>query len=318
LKLDAISLGHLDVEFFRQNLDDPYDHPSLTLGPFPGGPSGIFVGTMAKLGARAGIIATVGKDDFGRCIIEKHKQLGVDTSHIIELDDVGTGTTFTSYYSDGSRKFIYHLGNAAPGRFSKEHLDRGYILNSRWLHLSGNVLALSPSAREALYAAAEQAYQAGIPISLDPNLRFEIMRAEEIHALMDPILRYTTYLLPSVGEIAHISGTANDEEGVDPLLSQGLDVIIRKEGERGCTVFTSDRNFHVPGFPVDEVDPTGCGDAFSAAFAYGSIKQWPLEKTALFANAVGAVTATKRGSMEGIETITDIDDFMKRTVGEVG
>lgn len=309
---DAVSVGHLDVEFFRLKRDDPYDHPSETLGPFPGGPTGIFTGTLAKLGAKAGLIATVGQDDFGSCIITKLKSCGVDTSHIVELDDVATGTAFTSYDSHGGRKFIFHLGNAAPGRLSREHLDASYLRRSRWLHLSGNVLALSACARDALYEATRIAAQAGIPVSLDPNLRFEIMRTEEIGSLLDPVLRHTTLLLPSLGEIPYLAGTAGEPDGVARLLSRGIKVIARKEGKRGSTVFTGREEIQVPAFPVEEVDPTGCGDAYSAGFVYGMLQNWPLRKTAEFANAVGAITATQRGSMEGITSLADVVNLIRK------
>ena len=70
---DSISLGHLDVEFFRKELDKPLSICEELIGPFPGGPSGIFVCAMSALGAKTGIIATVGEDDFGKCIVERLK-----------------------------------------------------------------------------------------------------------------------------------------------------------------------------------------------------------------------------------------------------
>ena len=167
------------------------------------------------------------KDDFGNCIIERLKGDNVDTSHIIRLDGVTTGTAFTSYFSNGSRKFIYHMRNAAPGRFGPEHIDEEYINSSHWLHISGNVLAFSDSAREAITKAVWVASGNGIPISLDPNMRLEIMKKEEIESLLGPILGKTTLFLPSKGEIECITGSEDEDQGALKLLNQGIKIIAR-------------------------------------------------------------------------------------------
>jgi len=314
---DAISLGELVVEFFRKEMDIPFDRPGDLVGPFPSGAPAIFIDTMAKLNAKCGFIGTVGKDDFADCIIERLKRDNVDTSRIIKLDGVTTGTAFTAYFSNGSRKFIYHMKDAAPGRFSPEHIDEEYIKSSRWLHISGNVLAFSDSARLAIIKAAEVAIHNSIPISLDPNMRMEIMKKEEIESLLGPILEKTTLFLPSKGEIECITGSKDEDQGAEELLNQGIKVIARKEGERGCTIFTKDERFHISAFnDINVIDPTGCGDSYSAAFVYGFLKGWTFEKTGFFANAVGCITATQKGAMEGIKSIEEVSLFLKKMRGE--
>lgn len=314
---DAISLGELVVEFFRKEMDIPFNRSGDLVGPFPSGAPAIFIDTMAKLNAKCGFIGTVGKDEFADCIIERLKRDNVDTSHIIKLDGVTTGTAFTAYFSNGSRKFIYHMRDAAPGRFSPEHIDEEYIKSSRWLHISGNVLAFSDSARLAVLKAAEVAIHNSIPISLDPNMRLEIMKKEEIESLLGPILEQTTLFLPSRGEIECITGSKDEDQGAEELLNHGIKVIARKEGERGCTIFTKDERFHISAFnDINVIDPTGCGDSYSAAFVYGFLKGWTFEKTGGFANAVGCITATQKGAMEGIKSIEEVGLFLKKMRGE--
>lgn len=312
-RFDAVSLGELVVEFLRKDVDVPFDQPGELVGPFPSGAPAIFIDTMAKLNAKCGFIGTVGKDDFADCIIERLKKDNVDTSHIFKLDGTTTGTAFTVYFSDGSRKFIYHMGDAAPGKFSPDHIDEEYIKSTRWLHISGNVLAFSQSAREAVLKAAEIASKDNIPISLDPNMRLEIMKKEEILGLLGPILEKTTLFFPSKGEIECITGLEDEDQGAQKLLKKGIAVIARKEGENGCTIFTGSDRQHISTFSdINVVDPTGCGDSYSAAFVYGYLEGWTFEKTGLFANAVGSLTAMRKGAMEGIESIEEVNTFLKR------
>jgi len=308
---DSISLGHLDVEFFRKELDKPLSICEELIGPFPGGPSGIFVCAMSALGAKTGIIATVGEDAFGKCIVERLKKYKVDISHIIYLKNITTGTAFTSYNSDGSRNFIFHLENAAPGKFSPKHINKKYIQSSRWLHISGNVLALSKSARDAIYKAVDIAYKNNIPISFDPNLRLEVFKSSEIKEIVWPVLKKTTVFLPSIGEIKYIMEINNEENGISQLFKEGIKIIARKEGKNGSTIFTKEKKIYVKPFRINEVDPTGCGDSYCAGFIYGYIKNWQLEKIGEFANAVGAITATKRGTTESLPSLEDVKLFIK-------
>jgi sugar/nucleoside kinase (ribokinase family) len=65
-----------------------------------------------------------------------------------------------------------------------------------------------------------------------------------------------------------------------------------------------------PGFVVQEVDPTGAGDSFSAAFTVAMLEGMPLVQAGRFANAVGALAVTKKGPMEGAPTRIEVENFL--------
>jgi tagatose kinase len=307
---DAISIGELGVEFFRKNLDESLDVPGDMAGPLPSGAPAIFIDAMAKLGAKTGYIGVVGRDDFGKCIINRLRNDKVDISQIYELENTTTGVAFRANFSDGSRKFLFHIGNAASGQLTEEHVDIDYILKSRWLHISGNVLAFSSSARKAVMKAVETAYSSDIPISLDPNLRLEIMKKEEIYDLLGPVLEKTSVFLPSKGEIKYITGREDEDEGALELIRKGVRIVVRKEGTDGSSIFTKEKKICIKPFKIDEVDPTGCGDAYGGAFVYGLLNGWSIEESGELANAVGAITATRHGPMEGIESLDQVKQFI--------
>lgn len=96
--------------------------PDTSGVPSPAERPGIFISTAARLGCSAGIIAGVGRDDFGKNILDRLKKDGVDVSRVLESDKGSTGVAFVTYYSDGERKFIFHVDGTpavepkAPGR----------------------------------------------------------------------------------------------------------------------------------------------------------------------------------------------------------
>jgi sugar/nucleoside kinase (ribokinase family) len=67
----------------------------------------------------------------------------------------------------------------------------------------------------------------------------------------------------------------------------------------------------VPGFTVQEVDPTGAGDSFCAGFTVALLENMPLEEAGRFANAVGALAVTKLGPMEGAPSRQQVIEFIQ-------
>ena len=72
-----------------------------------------------------------------------------------------------------------------------------------------------------------------------------------------------------------------------------------KEGADGCTVYSASGSVSVPSFPVREVDATGAGDTFDAAFLWALQHGASFEAAALWANAAGACSVTVTGPIAG-------------------
>jgi sugar/nucleoside kinase (ribokinase family) len=87
-------------------------------------------------------------------------------------------------------------------------------------------------------------------------------------------------------------------------------MVVLKQGARGCRVFTADGAQHVPSILVNEVDPTGAGDAFAAGFAVAQLEGLPLETSARFANVTGALSVTTRGLMEAAITRAEVESYL--------
>lgn len=222
-QFDLISMGEAVVEVFRKEIDVPLHEAGDFTSPYPSGAPAITTDTMARLGGRTAFVATVGDDEFGTTLINRLSGDGVDTTHIHRVERVMTGLAFTSYFSDGSRKFIFNFTTAAAAYLDESHIDPELFARTKWLHVSGNVLAFSPLARQAVIKAVEIAHAAGASISLDPNIRLEIMEADWIEELMRPVLEKTTLLLPSVGELNQVFGADRGEESIiQDLLSTNV------------------------------------------------------------------------------------------------
>ncbi|HEY64781.1 MAG TPA: sugar kinase [Caldilineae bacterium] len=308
---EVITLGEALVEIMRPGVGIPLDQPDTFLGPYPSGAPAIFADAVARLGLSCGFIGCVGADPFGRCLTSRLQADGVDTSWLKAIDDAATGVAFVAYYEDGSRQFIFHIADAAAGRLGPEQIDRAYIQNARWLHITGSSLSVNESMRQACYRAVELASEAGLTISFDPNLRAELMGPEKVRDLVEPVLAHAAVILPSGEEARLLTGVDNDAKACQALLQHGAKIVALKRGAEGSILFTRDERITVPGFDVTETDPTGAGDCYAAGLAAGLLWGWELERAARFANAVGALAVTRQGPMEGAPWREDVDRLLQ-------
>ena len=296
------------VEVMRTGLDMPLDQPGIFAGPFPSGDTPIYVDTAARLGHSSGFIGVIGADDFGKCMLDRFQRDGVDPSGVQTLPGHTTGVAFVAYFSGGSRKFVFHWRHAAAGQLAPEHVQPGLFQDCRWLHLTGCNIAVSESAREACFKAL-RLVPAGAKVSFDANLRPEILTAEQIRELVQPAVRRADVLLPSLTEAAMLTGKPSDDEGCRYWAAQGKTVVL-KMGAEGCRIYQGGETITVPGFKVDEVDPTGAGDSFCAGFSVAMLEGMDLRQAGRFANAVGALAVTRLGPMEGAPTRQEVEAFL--------
>ncbi len=75
-----------------------------------------------------------------------------------------------------------------------------------------------------------------------------------------------------------------------------LETICVTLGSQGCAVFAANALRVFPGYEVDVVDTVGAGDAFAAGFLHALSQPWPLDRKAAFANALGALVASRAGA----------------------
>jgi len=316
MSADIICAGEMLVEIMRAEIGVPHTQVGgFYRGPFPSGAPCIFIDAAARLAAgrplTTAYIGAVGADDFGKVLLERLTTTGVDIS-LVRIDrSHPTGVAFVQYNADGSRRFIFAPG--AAGRLAASDVTAEAFSRVKLLHVTGSALAISDSSRAAVMKALELAVSAGASISFDPNLRLEMMSADDIRAVCRPVIENTTILLPNADEARMLTGEATPEAACQLLLAMGPQVVVLKQGRDGCTVLTSRGSDRVPAFAIDEVDPTGAGDTFDAAFIVEHLSGASLVDAARFANAAGALKVTTLGPMAS-HSREQIAAFLKNPV----
>lgn len=305
-------MGELLVEIMRDRVDVPLGIPGVFLGPYPSGAPAIFADCLARLGEEVFFVGAIGKDDFGFLILERLRQDGVDTSGIKVLEEYTTGVAFVTYFSDGSRKFIYHISRAASGQIFPEDVREEDFATLDVLHVMGSTMLINENCRRAYEKAIDIVERNGKRISFDPNFRPELLGKDRARELFLPILRKSFIVFPTEEELSVLTGEEDFEKACAKVLAEGPEIIAVKQGKRGSTVVTREGLWSHPAFPVEEVDPTGAGDCYCAGFLAALARGMTVQEAARFANAVGALAVTKKGPMEGAPTFRDVEEFLQR------
>ncbi|MGE5138027.1 MAG: carbohydrate kinase family protein, partial [Rudaea sp.] len=88
-------------------------------------------------------------------------------------------------------------------------------------------------------------------------------------------------------------------------------LVVLTRGAQGCTVFQQGaKPFDSPAFPTGEVDPTGAGDVFTAAFLIRLHETNDPRQAARFANCAASFAIQAEGTL-GIPTREMVEERMR-------
>lgn len=266
-------------------------------GPFPSGAPMIFASAAARLGIKTVALMGVGADAFGVQMSEVLKSHGVDVSHCVVSKTKPTACAFVTYYTGGTREFIFYLNNTAATEVPAAALERLPEV-ADFLYVSGSTLgfggALSTTTEEAL----ARAKQAKIKIFVDPNVREETASAATLEQVRAAVL-VADYVLPSKGELEALGLS------VVGLMRAGKTVIM-KGGAQGAKVFSSEGEQSVTAPKVTEVNADGAGDIFAATFVAATMKGSSSLKAAELACQIAARSVTSTGPMNSFVQPSDL------------
>jgi sugar/nucleoside kinase (ribokinase family) len=159
-----------------------------------------------------------------------------------------------------------------------------------------------------------------LPMHVSPRTRIFgtltfLAELEPWHAL-ELALRHD-YLSGNASELVYATGQPDLHSAIgkfqqEMVLSQVRFAAI-SNGADGCYLVTRDECRHFPAFVIEAVDPTGAGDAFAAGIAFGVLNHWEPDRSARFANGMGALATRKLGARSSLPSRTDVDAFLDST-----
>jgi adenosine kinase len=242
-----------------------------------GGCAGNIAYNLRLLGDPGVPMATVGSD-FAP-YREWLERAGVPTDHVRVIDSELTAQAFITTDLDDNQITAFH-----PGAMQHSHANR--VSDARDIAIG----IVAPDGREGMVEHAAQFAQLGVPFIFDPGQGLPMFGAEDLQRFISQA-RWVT-----VNEYEWQLVQQKSGWGVSELM-QRVEALIVTRGAEGSTIYTREGEIPIPAAPArQEVDPTGCGDAYRAGLIHGLLHglDWPA--TGRIASLMGALKIESRGT----------------------
>ncbi|MHB8629530.1 MAG: carbohydrate kinase family protein [Aggregatilineales bacterium] len=239
--------------------------------------------TLALLGCRPRLMATVGQDfNEYRARLES---VGVDTRGVVAIDKVFTASFFANTDVDNNQIASFYSGAMA---YARDYTVAGT------LDQMPEYGVISPNDPVAMRQTCDEFYQLKIPFMYDPSQQVPRLSGDELRFGIE---RCHTLVVNEYewGMIVNKTGMTRED-----VLRHAKALIITF-GKRGAEIYADGRLYETPVYPVPDegiIDPTGVGDAFRAGLIKGMMEGWPWEVTGRAAALCAAYVLEKVGTQE--------------------
>jgi 5-dehydro-2-deoxygluconokinase len=312
---DVLAIGRSGVDIYPLQIGVGLEEVE-SFGKFLGGSAANVAVAAARLGNSTALISGVGDDPFGRFVSAELNRLGVDNRYVATHGAFPTPVTFCEIFPpDDFPLYFYRKPSAPDLQIASDELDLDAVRNARlyWSTVTG--LSEEPS-RSAHFTAWEARGRAPLTVlDLDYRPMFWATPADA-SAQVQRALQHVTVAVGNREECEIAVGETNPQKAADALLDLGVELAIVKQGPRGVLGKTRHSSVTVAPNDVDVVNGLGAGDSFGGSLIHGLLHNWPLEKTLRYANAAGAIVASRLECSTAMPTAAEVAALAEQTAVE--
>ena len=271
----------------------------------PGGCAANTAIALRKLGVPATVVGRVGDDLFGELVERDLRARGIDTSGVSRAPGYGTSKTVVLPVVDEDRRFIHTFG--ANAALTAADIPQAALEAAEVIYVGGYLVL--PALRQGdLAERFRHARERGTRIVLDV-----VVPTGEAELSLDAVrelLPLADYFLPNEDEARALTGESEPRLQAERFLEAGARTIVIKRGARGAFVHSGREAFELSAPPVEAVEPSGAGDAFAAGLILGILEGWELERSIMFASAIGGSACTALGCYAGVFSREEAEGFI--------
>jgi 5-dehydro-2-deoxygluconokinase len=305
---DVLTMGRIGVDIYPLQVGVSLREVE-TFGKYLGGsPTNVAV-AAAQYGRRSAVITRTGADPFGEFLHDALRRFGVDDRFVTAVAGLPTPVTFCEIFPpDDFPLYFYREPKAPDLEIGVAELDLDAIRAARifWVTVTG--LSQEPS-RSATLAALAARGRSGITVlDLDYRPMFWSSR-EEARSWVERAMLHATV---AVGNLDEWDTAIGSRDPRTAAATAGLDLAVVKQGPAGVLARRGDEWAEVPPVPVEVLNGLGAGDAFGGALCHGLLAGWELEPLMRFANAAGALVASRLACADAMPGEAEVQQLIAR------
>jgi len=306
---DVITMGRVGVDLYPLQVGVGLGD-ATSFGKFLGGSATNVAVAASRHGRRSAVITRTGDDPFGRYVRREVARLGVDARFVGTVADLPTPVTFCEIFpTDDFPLYFYRFPKAPDLVINPEELDLDAIREAGvfWSTVTGLSAQPSQSAHHAAWAARGR--RPLTILDLDYRPMFWASR-ETARAEVATALPQVTVTVGNLDECETAVGEREPLRAAEALLGSGVELAVVKQGPKGVLARTRDELVEVPPMPIDVLNGLGAGDGFGGALCHGLLAGWPLERTLRYANAAGAIVASRLECSTAMPTPDEVEALL--------
>lgn len=264
--------------------------PDLSLG----GTGANTAVALVQLGLPTTIIGALGDDGYGRATRRALSAAGIGVDNLTVPPDSTTMLVLGIIDQHGERTLLgWPRRGAAQAKLTRAQVDPALIAGAAWVHTTGICLVETPS-REAVLYGLDLARAAGVPTSLDLNLRLGLEEGQlppAFRAAVEAAIERVDVVLGSaVDELPYLA-TGPEPVALARSLAAGRRTVIVRLGSQGVQAVDATGGIsQADAYPVSVVSTVGAGDAFNAGFIAARVAGRSLAEALCWGNGVAALT----------------------------
>ncbi len=247
---------------------------------------------LARLGQPVVLLTVVGEDHLGQQLLEHTARAGVDVSAVVHTQEHPTGTYLAMVNKEGELQFALD-DMRASATLTSDHLraQEELFKKASLLFLDAN----SPPA--TLRTSMSLARKAKLPVCADPTSASLANRLEKYLDRLHLIVPNHTEAAVLCGQPIQQFDRQQSLEAAKTLVARGVDFAIVTLAEFGVVYATSESSGHVPAIKTEIVDPTGGGDALTAAVIFSLLNDIPTDEAIRLGVSAASLTLRHRGAV---------------------
>ena len=306
---EVLTMGRISVDLYPEQIG--VELPEVrTFRKMLGGSATNVAVAAARLGHSAGVITKVGDDPFGVYARRALTGFGVDPSRVGTHPTLRTPIVFCEIFPPDRFPLLFYREPTAPDMTLDEpELDLEEIAGVPLFWTTGTGLSAEPS-RTATLASLDARRRRAVTVhDLDHRPMFWSSDEDAGRWGREAVGR-ATVAVGGRDEAVPLVGERSPADTARALLDLGVELAVVKLGPDGVLAATSDQQVVAPPIPVEVVNGLGAGDAFGGALCHGLLSGWELEHTIRFANAAGALVASRLGCADDMPSEPEVEALL--------
>ena len=308
-RYDVLTIGRVGVDLYPLQAGVALEDVT-SFGRFLGGSATNVAVAAARHGRRSAVITRTGDDPFGRFVHAALADLGVDDAFVSAVPGLPTPVTFCEIFPpDHFPLWFYRYPKAPDLEIRADELDLDACANARvfWATVTGLSQQPSLDAHHAAWGARGR--RPLTVLDLDYRPMFWASRAAARQQVA-AALPHVSVAVGNLDETYTATGETDPRKAGLALLASGVELAVIKQGPAGVLGMTPHEEVTVPPVPVAVLNGLGAGDGFGGALCHGLLAGWPLGRTLRFANAAGAIVASRLECSTAMPTTAEVETVL--------